>query len=243
MWFLKHCNLFDRLSPEQIKRLEMRSRLKTFPAHNPIYLPVARADSVFLLAKGLAKVSHLNRDGKESILAFVESGELFGELAMFEEEQRNEYVEAIESSTVVMIPADEMNHLMNENADMAIGITRMIGLRRQRVERRLKNLLFLPNRERLVHLLLDLAEQFGWQSDEGIRLRIRLSHQDLANLVGSTRETITVALGQLKSEGSIEGGRRSIVLTNPTRLAESVHRQLPCQPQPTLRTFPSLVAS
>jgi hypothetical protein len=84
----------------------------------------------------------------------------------------------------------------------------MIGLRRHRIERRLKNLLFLPNRDRLVNLLLDLAEQFGAHDNDGIRLRIKLSHQELGNLIGSTRETVTVLLGQLRSEGSVEGGRR-----------------------------------
>ena len=109
---------------------------------------------------------------------------------------------------VVMIPNEEMQHLMAERADVALGITKLIGLRRQRIERRLKNLLFLPNRERVVHLLIDLAEQFGLHTHDGIRLRVKLSHQDMANLIGSTRETVTVILGQLKSEGSVAGGRR-----------------------------------
>jgi CRP-like cAMP-binding protein len=195
-------------------------------------LPAEKADSVFLLAKGLAKVSHLTSDGKESTLAFVEAGELFGELALFDGEQRDEFVEAIEPTTVVMIPNEEMQHLMTERADVALGITKLIGLRRQRIERRLKNLLFLPNRERLVHLLIDLAEQFGLHTDDGIRLRVKLSHQDMANLIGSTRETVTVILGQLKSEGSVAGGRRKIVLTNPERLARSVHRRSPSEPRP-----------
>lgn len=132
---------------------------------------------------------------------------------------------------------DERRHL-----DVALGITKMIGLRRHRIEHRLKNLLFLSNRDRLVHLLLDLAEQFGSHADDGIRLRIKLSHQELASLIGSTRETVTVILGQLKAEGSIDSGRRKIVLTAPQRLARSVHRPTPCEPRPKVRLSPGLVA-
>ena len=84
LWHLKTCELFGRLSPEQIQRIESRSRSRTFPARSPVYLPSEKADSVFLLTKGLVKVCHLTGDGKESILAFVEPGELFGELAIFE---------------------------------------------------------------------------------------------------------------------------------------------------------------
>jgi CRP-like cAMP-binding protein len=227
MWCLKRCGLFSRLTPNQIQRIESRSRCRCYPVGSPVYLPAEKADSVFLLTSGLVKVCNLTPEGKESILAFVEPGELFGELAIFSGQTRDEYVEAISKSTVVMIPTEEMDLLMSEQADVAMRITKMFGLRRQRIERRLKNLLFKSNRERLVHLLLDLALQFGWEADDGIRLRVRLSHQDLASLIGSTRESVTVILNQLKSEGTINNGRRKIVLTNPDRLARSVNRQLP----------------
>ncbi len=211
---LKSCELFNRLSPAQTERIKSRSRSRLFPAHSPVYLPAEKADSVFFLVQGLVKVCHLTADGKESILAFVVPGELFGEQSIFDGGERDECVKTVAPSIVVMIPAAEVRHLMSERADIALGITKMISLRRQRVERRLKNLLFLPCRERLVHVLLDLAHQFGWRSDEGIRLRVKLSHQELANLIGSTRETVTVILGQLKAEGSVDGHRCKVLLTN-----------------------------
>src|SRR3990172_1313713 len=124
LWRLKTCELFGRLSPEQIQRIESRSRSRTFPARNPVYLPSEKADSVFLLARGLVKVCHLTADGKESILAFVEPGELFGELAIFEGQERDELVETVEASTVVMIPAEEMKRLMAECTDVALRITK-----------------------------------------------------------------------------------------------------------------------
>jgi CRP-like cAMP-binding protein len=141
-----------------------------------------------------------------------------------------------------MIPAEPLQQLMAQSADVSLGITKMVGLRRHRIERRLKNLLFLSNRERLVHLLLDLAEQFGLHTDDGIQLRIKLSHQELGNLIGSTRETVTVILGQLKADRSVDGGRRKIVLTNPQRLAHSVNRQTPRESRPKMRLSPVLVA-
>ncbi len=229
LWHLKGCDLFGRLLPEEIQRLEMRSRSRTFPARCPIYLPSEKADSVFLLVKGLVKVCNLTADGKQSILAFVEPGELFGELAIFADAAREEYVETVEAATVVMIPADTLQDLMAAHSDVALAITKLVGLRRHRIERRLKNLLFLSNRDRLIHLLLDLAEQFGTFADDGVRLRIKLAHQELANLIGSTRETVTLLLGQLKAEGFIEIGRRRIVLTDSQRLSQSVHRTINLQ--------------
>ncbi len=115
-----------------------------------------------------------------------------------------------------------MQTLMAEYPDVSMGVTKLIGLRRRRIERRLKYLLFRSNRQRLIHALLELAEQYGVRSAEGIELAIKLTHQDLANIIGSTRETVTVVLGDLQSEGSIRLARRKITLTAMDRLAESV---------------------
>ena len=106
-------------------------------------------------------------------------------------------------------------------------MTKLFGLRRQRVERRLKYLLFRSNRERLVHLLLELAEQYGRPTPAGVELRIKLSHQDLASIIGSTRETVTVVLGELQNEGRLQLGRRKIVLTDVAQLADSVNVAVP----------------
>jgi CRP-like cAMP-binding protein len=232
---LKNCSLFERLDDQQLQQIEKCSRSKTFAASSPICLPADKADHVFLLAKGLVKVSHITADGKESILTFVEPGELFGELAIFDGNPRGELVTAMQPSIVVMIPTEALHRLMNERADVSLCITKLVGLRRQRIERRLKNLLFLSNRDRLVHLLLELAEQFGVHTEDGIRLRIKLSHQELANLIGSTRESVTVVLGQLKAEGTVAGGRCKILISKPQRLAQGVNRQPPRVPRPNVR--------
>lgn len=225
LWWLKQSELFRRLSGEQLSRLESMSLRRTFAPRSPLVLPEESASSVYLLTEGLVKVSHVGPDGRESILAYIEPGELFGELVLLNEHDRDDHVEAVERSSVVAMPAAEVRRLMSEHAELAVAVTKLVGLRRQRIERRLRNLLFRSNRERLVHLLLDLAEQFGRAGEDGIEMRVRLSHQDLAGLIGSTRESVTVLMGELKAAGDVGGGRRRVVLTNPCRLAASVGRE------------------
>jgi CRP-like cAMP-binding protein len=124
---------------------------------------------------------------------------------------------------------------MEEHPVVSMSLTRMMGLRRRRIERRLKNLLFLSNRDRLTHLLLELAEQYGEPGAEGVRLRIRLSHQDLASIIGSTRETVTGVLGELQGEGLVRVGRKKILIRRPERLAEQVERSFSPPPRPMSR--------
>lgn len=228
LWHIKQCQLFERLSAEELRRVESRSRARTFAARSPIYLPAEKADSVFVLSSGRAKICHITPEGKQSILSFIEPGELFGELAIFDQEQREEYAETISKCNVVMISREVMQQLMEDHADVSLQITKLIGLRRKRIERRLKQLLFLSNRERLTHLLLELAEQYGKTTAEGLDIGIKLSHQDLANVIGSTRETVTVVLGELQNEGLISVGRRKVVIKQPEKFAAGVHR-----PEPT----------
>ncbi len=217
LWYIKRCDLFRRLSEQQLASLETQCRAKQFARGTPIYLPADLADGVLLLASGRAKICSLS-DGKQIILAFIEPGELFGELALVGQAQRDEYAEAVEKSTVVLIPSGVMEQLVEQNAQVSLGITKLIGLRRRRIERRLKYLLFRSNRERLMSLLLELAEQYGHRTEQGVELRIKLSHQDLSSIIGSTRETVTVLLGEMQSEGLLQLGRRRVVIRDLERL-------------------------
>lgn len=226
-WFLKRCELFGRLSPEQLSRLEARARVRRFERNSPIYAPGDQADGVLLLSEGRVRICDFTAEGKQAILAFIEPGELFGELAVVDAAPREERAEAIVPSTVIFIPGDVIRSLIETVPDVSLGITRLIGLRRRRIERRLKALLFRSNRERLVHLLLDLAEQYGRTETRGLRIGLRLSHQDLANVIGSTRETVTITLGELQNDGLILVARQTLVLTDLQRLAESVDRSVP----------------
>lgn len=227
LWYLKRCDLFEQLSTDRLRRLEASCSARKVPRGSPIYLPADEARGVMLLASGRVKICSFTTDGKQAILAFIEPGELFGELALLDQEQRDEYAEAAEASQIILIPSGVIQELMAERPDISLGVTKLFGLRRRRVERRLKYLLFRSNRERLVHLLLELAEQYGYAVDQGVALRIKLSHQDLANIIGSTRETVTVVLGELQSEGFLQLGRRKIVLTSLERLARSVQTAPP----------------
>lgn len=227
LWYLKRANLFEQLSAEEVARVETRSRMQVVPRKGIVYMPQDQGHSIFLVSSGRIRLYHVNSEGKETILAFIEPGEIFGELSLFGQVQREEFAEAMEKSTVVRIPGDEMHQLMNDRPEIVLQVTRLMGMRRQRIERRLKALLFRSNRDRLVYLLLELAEKYGQPCAEGIKLGIRLSHQDMASMIGSTRETVTVLLGELQYARSLIVKRRQITLTNLEQLASVLDELTP----------------
>lgn len=130
---------------------------------------------------------------------------------------------------------------MQVQPDLTLGITKLIGTRRRRVERRLRNLLFHSNRERLIFLLIELIEQYGRRVEGGIELSIKLSHQEMANIIGSTRETVTVVLGELQKEGLILIARRRVKILDLPRLAQQVGATVSL-PEPKIVTPPTNLA-
>jgi len=222
IWHLKRSDLFEQLSADELAQLEGRARTRKFPRKALIYLPTDESEAVLLLAKGRVKICNFTVDGKQAVFTLIEPGELFGELAVIDSGERDEYAEAIEDSLVILIPRDEMQRLMETHPKVTLGITRLLGLRRKLMQRRLNHLMFHSNRERLVLLLLELTERYGKNSGDGVRLDLKLSHQDLANLIGSTRESVTVAMGELQAAGLLRHARRQIVLLDIPRMTRSV---------------------
>jgi CRP-like cAMP-binding protein len=224
IWYLRKCPLLKGLSPDRLEQIQSRSRLDRFPKGTPVYLPVDASDAMYVVAKGRVKICHITNEGKQSILSFIDPGEVFGELAVLDSGPREEYAEATKECTAVRIPRSLVQELFRENPEFGLQLTQLIGCRRRSAERRLKNLVFLPNRDRLLHLLWELAEKYGVASADGLLLNTNLSHQDLASTIGSTRETVTLVLGDLQARGLIRIGRRKITLVQPQALSQLVRR-------------------
>lgn len=223
-WHVRRCSLFEQLDAVQLGRLERQSRVRNFPRGNSIYLPSDSSGCIYLLAEGRVRLSSTTPDGKLVILGFIESGEVFGELALVDDGHREERADAMTKTTVVMLTGDSMQQLMNQSAQLTLKVTKLIGLRRRRVERRLKNLLFRSNRDRLAMLLVDLLDQYGQPDPDGELIGIKLSQQDLASLIGATRESVTHLLGDMQRAGIVLCSRQKIVVRDYQRLCENIDR-------------------
>ncbi len=239
-WHLQKCSLFNHLREADLSLLEAQSRMTTLKKGDSVYLPNEQADAVILVASGRVKIYHAAPEGKQSILGFVDSGEVFGELSLLGNSTRQDHAETTEKTTLVLIPKPAMLKTLHKYPSLVLSITKLIGARRQRIERRLKNLLFHCNRERVILLLLELIERYGEMTPEGLTLQIRLSHEDMASLIGSTRETVTVVLGQMQKENLLKISRRRVTVLDLEGLAKEVNSPLPAVPMNPQKLTPEL---
>lgn len=229
-WHIHRCSLLEQLDDEQLGRLERTARVREFSRGQVVYLPSDAANSVFFLSKGRVRLSSTTPEGKLAILGFIEPGEVFGELALIDSGLREERAEALVQSTIVMLSGESLEQLMEQSAGLTLKVTKLMGLRRRQVERRLRSLLFRSNKTRLVILLLELLDQYGLLDqyrDPTHQARlinpaklegIRISHQDLASLIGATRESVTHLLGDLQLRGIVQCGRQMVIVRDLKRL-------------------------
>src|SRR5215471_18528254 len=147
IWYLKRCPLFERLTPAEAQRLDSRALARSFHAKEMIWFPDEPGESVLVLARGRVKIKAVTPDGRETIFAFIEPGELFGELAILDGESRQDYAESVEDSLVLAVPRTELLWLMERRPDVALHVTKLLGFRLRRIENRLRNLLFRSTRE------------------------------------------------------------------------------------------------
>ena len=218
-WFLKQIKLFSSLGKEDLNHLDQITRMEDFRRRQPIYLPGDNPDSVYMLKTGRVKISRISEEGKELTLGILEPGEVFGELEVLDGSLRDTIAEALEDATICVIRREDFEKVLKKNPDLTIRLTKLIGFRLKKIESRIEDLVFRDVPVRLARLLLSLSEEFGKQEDRGVRLALRITHQEIANLIGSTRETVSATLNDFKRQGLIQLDHRSITLIDKVRLS------------------------
>jgi CRP-like cAMP-binding protein len=183
-----------------------------------LYLQGSADKSVYLLKEGAVKITKLNRQGKEIILDIFGAGSVFGEMAHAATGMRDEAAVVVEDGLVCTMDREFFEEAVRKMPELSMSVTKIIGLRRHRIENKLLSLLYSTVEQRLARTLVELLEEFGKPHEGGRMIGIKLTHKDLAELIASTRETVTAGLNRMKNEGLIEFDGKHVVVKSPDRL-------------------------
>ncbi|MBI6546072.1 MAG: Crp/Fnr family transcriptional regulator [Cyanobacteria bacterium NC_groundwater_1444_Ag_S-0.65um_54_12] len=211
IWHLERINLFGELPAEDLKCLAERSQMQQIPGRTKVFMPGEAAQRVFFLKTGRIKLSRLGDNGRELTLGFIEPGEVFGELTGSDEELHETMAEAIEPSMICTMERREFEDFLASRPGLSLKIAKFMGFRLRRIEARIQDLLFLDVKSRIRKVLRDLADEQGVMTPKGLRLNFKLTHEDIANLVGTTRATATTLLGELRNAGELSLDGKFIV--------------------------------
>ncbi len=220
LWFLKHIRLFDGVSPSEMQEMEKITRMEEVKKRQPLYLPGDPSSNVYLLKKGRVKIANTAPNGKEVTFDILEPGEVFGELDVLEDAPRSTSAETLDDAVICVIPRKDFDQYLAMHPTVMFKLTKLIGLRLKKIQSRVEDLVFRDVPARLAHLLLELSKSDGVAENHGIRLKVKLTHQEMANLIGCSRETVSASMGQFRDDGLIEMDGRTITLVNEKGLTD-----------------------
>ncbi|MBD79551.1 MAG: cAMP-binding protein [Crocinitomicaceae bacterium] len=190
-----------------------------------IFFPDDPSKVVFLLKKGKVKIGSFSNDGKEIIKAILEPGEIFGEMAIMGQEKRKDFAQALTNDVrFCAIGVEEMREMLISNPKLGFEVTKTIGDRLQKIERRLESLVFKDARQRILEFILNNALEKGMTVGFGLKLKHELTHQDIANLTATSRQTVTIILNELREMELINFDRKSILIHDLKEFKEEVKK-------------------
>jgi len=209
---LKKVDVLSETTADILGRLAVGAKLGHYRPRQVVYLPGDRAQGVFFMAAGRVKISKVTRDGKELTLAYRSSGEFFGEPCLLQGGPREEMAEAMDNTQAVEVERETLESLLNAHGALAYRFARSLIERRKDLETRVEQLIFKDVGSKLAELLLNLGEEHGVKEERGLALGLKITHQEMANLIGSTRETVSLTLSQFKRKGLVQADGRRLIL-------------------------------
>lgn len=215
---LRKCGVLAETPIDALQALLPGLTTGSYRPRQVIYLPGDRAHGVHFLTSGRIKISKVTRDGKELTLAYRSEGDFFGEPCLLDGGPREEMAEAMDASTTVEIPRDALDDVLRNDGGAAYKFARALIMRRKDLETRVEQLIFKDVGAKLAELLLSLGQEHGVSDERGVIVGLKITHQEMANLIGSTRETVSLTLSQFKRKGLIQTEGRRVILADPEGL-------------------------
>lgn len=221
LFSLRHSEIFESFNPVELGRLLGILEELELPKHHIIFSPGTPSEAIYFIEKGRVRLTRLSPEGKTVILALLGPGDLIGEAA-WETGEHDSYAETLEDSRIYQIGREAFQAFVRENPEFGLRLIQIIGIRLKQAQARIEDLVFRQVPSRVARLLLSLAESHGKVTPNGIRVEFPLTHQEIADLVGSSRVTVTQILNKFRSSNWIEIESKRVTIHNMDALEDMV---------------------
>lgn len=221
LWYLENFGTLKALSKEEKEKIDSMAVMRHVPKKKVLYISTDNSNSIYMLKAGKVKISRITPEGKEIILAILGPGEVFGELGITGQQEREEIAEVTDDAIICVVDIKDMQHMMKDNPKFNTEILKFIGFRLKRVQSRLESLIFKNAEQRIRAVIKELAEDHGRPiaGDENYReVKLGLTHEDIAKLTATSRQTVTTQLNELEKSGLIKYDRKRISIKDLRQL-------------------------
>jgi CRP/FNR family transcriptional regulator, cyclic AMP receptor protein len=213
---------FSTLEPADLQRIAELALPRRFEPGEVVFREGDASDTCYVVREGHARAVRTHGDGRTITLATFGPGDIFGELAMFEDERRSATIEAIEPTSVVGVLGPDMRRLMKQHPEIAARLVIALGRRLREMNERLSRQSFQTVQSRVASVLSDLVQNEVASGKEATDVLVTATQADLAQLAGSSRESASRFLAVLERAGVISQGRGRLTVHNPRALEQYV---------------------
>ncbi len=221
IWYFEDKNFSNFFCMRKVQEMEheLIQKEKEFDKGSYIYFVGDPSDYVYLVKQGRVKISSYADDGKEIVKTILNAGEIFGELAITGEDKRKDFAQVLDARTIICpLSIRDMRNLMEDDQELSFKIFKLIGFRMRKLERRLELLISKDARTRVVEFIKDMAQERGEKVGLEVMIKSHLKHQDIASLTGTSRQTVTTIMNDLKEKNLISFDRRRILIRDLEQL-------------------------
>ncbi|MEE9166698.1 MAG: Crp/Fnr family transcriptional regulator [Candidatus Neomarinimicrobiota bacterium] len=208
LWYLQNFNLLKVLDKQSMMSLDKHSKMRKDKKREIIYFPDEPSDTIYFLKEGKVKISRISEDGRSTSLQLIGPGEIFGESAILEQGTHENIAEVVEDAVICSISKEMFQGLMAGNPRLSLSVTKFIGFRIRKIEAQVEDLVFKDAKQRVIAFLKRYVETYGKRLVDGWMVRPFLTHQEIADLTATTRQTVNSTLNELVREGKIKYTRR-----------------------------------
>ena len=220
-WFLHDHQLFSVLSREENRALCLIPSFKTVKKNEIIYFSHENEQRLYTIKKGTLKIVQVDAEGKETVKEILRAGDLFGQYTFDEEMDQNqdEFATAVTEKVVICsFRVNEFEAILKKNPNLAVRYTKLVGFKIKRITNSYSNLMFKDVKTRFKLFLKDWAMKEGEGKEKDVKIKNYLTHNDIAGLICSTRQTVTSLFNELKADGLIDYDRSEIVVHDLSKL-------------------------
>jgi len=210
-WFLEGFDLFKKLGMPTMMRMCETLEMENIDKAMPIEIGKRDKKSIFFLKKGTVKIVDSTSD---TVKYIVKTGNIFGELSLYDKQAANEEkAYTLEDSIICYIESNQMEELMEKHKSLKNGVLKIYGIRIKKLERRLQDLIYKDSGSRIKEFITDYVHEFGEEKNDGLVAKNLLSHQDIANLTNTSRQTVSNVLSKLRKERHIDYSSQYVSLS------------------------------
>lgn len=225
LWYLENIDVTGLFCPKKMGATAHNHIHKEYKKGDYIYLPEEHSDKIFFLTEGRVKIGSYSDSGKEITKAILNRGEVFGELSLVGEVKRRDFAYAMEHTICCVLSVEEMNNLMREHGALSMFLMKIMGSRMMEMEQRLESLVFKDSRTRIVEFLLEMAKKRGQRVGYEVVVRKFITHQEIANITATSRQTVTTVLNELRNKNLLTFDRRRLLIRDMAALEQEACMQ------------------